>query len=73
MSPKFWDQRRAWKEQGRARAGMQMGRECGRHSPSPGDRQGLELSWQPGPRGGGLQTLEQARMRATCYVTLSSC
>lgn len=61
-SSEFRDWRRAWKEQGKARAGMQMGRGCGKHS--PGDRQRLELSWQSGPRGGQPQRWEQARLRA---------
>lgn len=59
---RYW--RRAWKEQGRARAGMQMGRGCGKHSLSPGRRQRLELSWQPGPGGGQQQRRGQARPRA---------
>lgn len=60
-SSKFWDWKSPQKEQGRARAGMQMGKGCESHSPSSGSQQKLELNW---PREGGLWWWEQDRQRA---------
>lgn len=65
-SSKFWDCKRSQQEQGRARVGMQKGRQCDSPSPSPSSEswRRLELSWQPGPRGGRPWRWPQARQRA---------